>query len=192
VRTPSKEKAGGYYQAVLFTTRAALGMREVVDHYDDRAGIEADLKSDKGGLGLAVIRKRRLAAQMLVVLLMQLAHNVLIWSRQWLAALAPRLAKCGIGRLVREVWAIRGASQTGRPSGATGTALPRPSPRTGRLLRLPSLPGTKSNPGLLVRNLGSWMIACSGVPACWASNPCAWYASTRACAIRWMSMSCVK
>lgn len=77
VRTPSKEKPGGYYQAVLFPTRTTLGMREVVDHYDDRAGIEADLKSDKGGLGVAVIRKRRLAAQMLVVLLMQLAHNLL-------------------------------------------------------------------------------------------------------------------
>lgn len=108
VRTPSKEKADGYYQAVLFTTRMALGMEEVVDQYDDRAGIEADLKSDKGGLGLAVIRKRRLAAQRLVVLLMQLAHNVLIWSRRWLAAQAPRLAKCGIVRLVQEVWAIPG------------------------------------------------------------------------------------
>jgi hypothetical protein len=108
VRTPSKEKAGGYYQAVLFTTRTALRMGEVVDHYDDRAGMEADLKSDKGGLGLAVIRKRRLAAQMLVVLLMQLAHNVLIWARRWLATQAPRLAKCGIVRLVQEVWAIPG------------------------------------------------------------------------------------
>ena len=55
-------------------------MGEVVDHSDDRAGSEADLKSDNGGLGLAVIRKRRLAAQMLVVLLMQLAHNLLIPS----------------------------------------------------------------------------------------------------------------
>ena len=93
---------------MLFTTRTALGVGEVVDHYDDRAGIEADLKSDKGGLGLAVIRKRRLAAQRLVVLLMQLAHNVLIWSRRWLAAQAPRLAKCGIVRLVQEVGAIPG------------------------------------------------------------------------------------
>ncbi len=108
VRTPSKEKAGGYYQAVLFTTRTELGMLAVVDHYDDRTGMEADLKSDKGGLGLAMIRKRRLAAQMLVVLLMQLAHNVLIWSRQWLAAQAPRLRSCGIVRLVQEVWAIPG------------------------------------------------------------------------------------
>ena len=108
VQTPSPKKAGGYYQAVLFTTRTELRMREVVDHYDDRAGIEADLKGDKGGLGLAVIRKQRLAAQMLVVLLMQLAHNVLIWSRQWLAVEAPRLRDCGIVRLVQEVWAVPG------------------------------------------------------------------------------------
>jgi hypothetical protein len=77
VRTPSKDHASGYYQAVLFTTRVELEMLAVVDHYDGRAGIEAELKSDKRGLGLAVIRKRRLAAQMLVVLLVQLAHNVL-------------------------------------------------------------------------------------------------------------------
>ena len=108
VRTPSKEYTSGYYQAVLFTTRTALGMLAVVDHYDGRAGIEADLKGDKRGLGLAVIRKRRFAAQMLVVLLMQLAHNVLIWSRQWLAARASRLQRYGIVRLVQEVWAIPG------------------------------------------------------------------------------------
>jgi hypothetical protein len=108
VRTPSKEKAGGYYQAVLFTTRTELRMLAVVDHSDGRAGIEADLKGDKRGLALAVIRKRRLAAQKLVVLLMQLAHNVLIWSRCWLAAQAPRLRGYGIVRLVQEVWAVPG------------------------------------------------------------------------------------
>jgi hypothetical protein len=79
VRTPSTKKAGGYYQAVLFTTRTTLGMGAVVDHYDDRAGIEADLKSDKGGLGLAVIRKRRLAAQMLVVLLRGCLRSLWAW-----------------------------------------------------------------------------------------------------------------
>ena len=108
MRTRSKEKAGGYDQAVLFTTRTELGMQAVVDHYDGRAGMEAELKGDKRGLGLAVIRKRRLAAQRLVVLLMQLAHTVLIWSRRWLAAQAPRLGGCGIVRLVQEVWAVPG------------------------------------------------------------------------------------
>jgi hypothetical protein len=108
VRTPSKDKPGGYYQAVLFTSRLDLGMPAVVDHYDGRAGMEADLKGDKRGLGLGGLRKRKLAAQRLVVLLGQWAHNVLIWSRHWLARGAPRLASCGIVRLVQEVWAVPG------------------------------------------------------------------------------------
>lgn len=58
-----------------------------------------------------MIRKRRLAAQKLVMLLMQLAHNVLIWSRRWLAAQAPRLGGCGIVRLVQEVWAVPASKQ---------------------------------------------------------------------------------
>jgi hypothetical protein len=53
-------------------------MTQVVDHYDGRAGIEADLKGDKHGLGLATIRKHRLSAQKMVILLMQLAHTVLL------------------------------------------------------------------------------------------------------------------
>jgi hypothetical protein len=108
VRTPSKDHASGYYQAVLFTTRTQMKMLAVVDHYDGRAGIEAELKSDKRGLGLAVIRKRRLAAQMVVVLLVQLAHNVLIWARRWLVAQVPRLRGYGIVRLVQQVWAVPG------------------------------------------------------------------------------------
>src|SRR5579872_3598836 len=85
VRTPSKEQASGYYHAVVFTSRTELSMQEVVDHYDGRAGMEADLKGDKQGLGLATIRKHRLAAQKIVILLMQLAHNVLLWARRWLS-----------------------------------------------------------------------------------------------------------
>jgi hypothetical protein len=108
VRTPSKEQKDGYYYAVVFSTHLDLPMTEVVSRYDGRAGVEADLKSDKQGLALAVIRKRRLTAQKVVVLLTQLAHNVLIWARQWLAVQAPRLRDCGIVRLVREVWAVPG------------------------------------------------------------------------------------
>jgi hypothetical protein len=108
VRTPSQERKGGFYYAVVFSTHLDLPMREVVSRYDGRAGVEADLKSDKRGLALAVIRKRRLPAQKLVVLLTQLAHNVLLWARQWLAAAAPRLRECGIVRLVQEVWAVPG------------------------------------------------------------------------------------
>jgi hypothetical protein len=52
----SKEHEGGYYHAVVFTSRTDLTMTGVVEHYDGRAGMEADLKSDKHGLGLAMIR----------------------------------------------------------------------------------------------------------------------------------------
>ncbi len=83
-------------------------MLGTVDHYDDRAAVEADLKGDKYGLGLGVVRKRKLAAQRVLLLLEQLAHNVLLWARTWLAAHVPRLAHLGIVRLVREVWAIPG------------------------------------------------------------------------------------
>jgi len=108
VRTPSAQTKSGYYHAVLFTTRTDLTMVEVVDQYDGRAGMEADLKGDKRGLGLGVIRKHRLAAQMIVVLLTQLAHNVLIWARIWLTEQVPRLRRCGIVRLIQEVWAVPG------------------------------------------------------------------------------------
>jgi hypothetical protein len=108
VRTPSKERKDGFYYAVVFSTHLELPMTDVVSRYDGRAGVEADLKSDKRGVALGVIRKRRLPAQKLVVLLTQLAHNVLIWARAWLAARAPRLRDCGIVRLVQEVWAVPG------------------------------------------------------------------------------------
>ena len=99
-RRPRKYKSG-YYHAVVFTSRTDLTMTGVVAHYDGRAGMEADLKSDKHGLGLAVIRKRLLPAQKLVVLLVQLAHNILMWARQWLSKHAPRLHRlrdCAVDR----------------------------------------------------------------------------------------------
>ena len=108
VRTPSKEREGGYAYAVVFSSRTDLSMRQVVEEYDKRAGMEADLKGDKHGLALAVIRKRRFPAQKIVILLMQLAHNVLIWARGWLTPHAPHLHAYGIVRLIREVWAIPG------------------------------------------------------------------------------------
>jgi len=108
VRTPSTEKAEGWYYAVLFTSRLQRSMQAVVTDYDGRAGMEADLKSDKHGLALAVLRKRRLVAQTVVVLLGELAHNVLIWARGWLSKAAPRLRSYGIVRLAQEVWAVPG------------------------------------------------------------------------------------
>jgi hypothetical protein len=108
VRALSRQTTSGYDDAVVFTSCTDLNRGAVVDHYDGRAGMEADLKGDKRGLGLGVIHKHRLAAQQMVVLLMQLAHNTLIWSRAWLASGAPRLRRYGLVRLIHDVWAIPG------------------------------------------------------------------------------------
>jgi hypothetical protein len=43
-----------------------------------------------------------------VVLLIQLAHNVLLWARQWLATNAPLLLQYGIVRMIQQFWAILG------------------------------------------------------------------------------------
>jgi hypothetical protein len=142
VRTPSKEGEGGYYHAVVFTSRTDLTMTGVVEHYDGRAGMEADLKSDKHGLGLAVIRKHLLPAQKMVVLLVQLAHNILMWARSWLSKHASRLHDYGIVRLIQQVWAIPGRVKLTEQEGVVRIRLRREHPRARDVCQgfLPLLP----------------------------------------------------
>jgi hypothetical protein len=71
VRTPSKEQKSGDYHAVVFTSRTQLSMPQVGDHDDGRPGMQADWKGDKQGLGWARLRKPRLAAHKIVILLRQ-------------------------------------------------------------------------------------------------------------------------
>lgn len=63
---------------MVYTSQTDLTMAGVISRYDGRAGMEADRKRDKQGLGLAVIPKRLLSAQKMVVLLVQLAHHILM------------------------------------------------------------------------------------------------------------------
>ncbi len=64
--------------------------------------MEADLEGDQHGLKLTAIRKRHLPAQKIVVRLLQLAHNMLVWARQWFSQHAPRLRGYDIVPLIRE------------------------------------------------------------------------------------------
>lgn len=80
--------------------------------YDLRSGgLETQNKSDKQGLGLSRRTKHRFAAQEMLVLLAQLAHNLVIWSRNELADHHPRFSKYGIQRTVRDVFHIPGSIQ---------------------------------------------------------------------------------
>lgn len=75
--------------------------------YDGRGGgIECAFKQDQQGLGRR--NKKGFAAQAMLLWLECLAHNVLIWAREWLAPAAPAIAGYGLMRLARSVWAIPG------------------------------------------------------------------------------------
>jgi hypothetical protein len=77
--------------------------------YDLRGGaVEVEIKEDKQGFGMTKRRKKRGAAQAMLVLLNQLAHNVLVWARHWLSAQAPKLSQYGVLRLVRDVLHVSG------------------------------------------------------------------------------------
>jgi hypothetical protein len=88
---------------VLFAALAA---------YDRRGGgAETQNKGDKQGLQLAHRNKHRFVAQEILVLLAQLAHNLLIWTRNELACRDAHFAHFGIQRMVRDVLNIPGYVQ---------------------------------------------------------------------------------
>ena len=77
--------------------------------YDRRGGgLETQTKGDKQGLGLTHRNKHRFTAQEILVLLAQLAHDLVIWTRNDLARMDRRFQRYGIQRTVRDVLHIAG------------------------------------------------------------------------------------
>ena len=77
--------------------------------YDQRGGgIETEIKEDKQGLATTKRNKKRFEAQQMLIQLEALAHNLLVWTRQWLASRCPRITRLGIKRLVRDVFHMNG------------------------------------------------------------------------------------
>jgi hypothetical protein len=125
IRTP-KPKGGYHYQALVFTLPDSLLfelghrpmpldptstelLRASIHAYDQRdGGVETHNRGDKQGLGLNHRNKHRFAAQEMLVLLVQLAHNFLIWIRNTLAQVDERFLHFGMQRLVRDVLQIDG------------------------------------------------------------------------------------
>lgn len=80
---------------------------EVIAYYDDRGACETEIQADKGGLKLERRRKKHLAAQEALILLTDVAHNLLAWTPQWMFAGEP-LAEFGITRLTEDVLCLPG------------------------------------------------------------------------------------
>jgi hypothetical protein len=80
--------------------------------YDRRGGgAETQNRNDKQGLHLMHRNKHKFAAQEMLVLLAQLAHNLVIWTRNDLAHRVPQFKKYGVLRTVRDVFQIPGDIQ---------------------------------------------------------------------------------
>ncbi len=83
--------------------------------YDERGGgVEIDIKESKQGLGITKRRKKSLAGQQMVALLVALAHNVVVWPKRWLSEDAPKLKRYGVQRMVRDVLAVSGFVELGK------------------------------------------------------------------------------
>jgi len=93
--------------AILVSSVQPCTIAETVAQYDDRGTCETEIQADKAGLRIERRRKKRLAAQEALVLLTDIAHNLLAWMGQWMFANEP-LADFGTTRLIDDVLQVPG------------------------------------------------------------------------------------
>jgi hypothetical protein len=73
-------------------------------------------KGTNRGWGSTNAARSAVLAQQMVMLLGSLAHNVVVWSRAWLAASPSPLRKSGMLRMIRDVFHVSGFLVTDAPS----------------------------------------------------------------------------
>lgn len=84
-------------------------LRAYVYFYDLRGGgVETAFKEDKQGLGITKRNKKSFEAQQMLVQLNALAHNLIVWSRRWLAPASNWIGQLGILRTVRDFFHVNG------------------------------------------------------------------------------------
>ncbi len=81
----SKKKGNGYQYSVLVITDMDADINTIVDDYDGRSGVpESTFCQDNQGLGMRKRRKKSFVAQQMLILLNQLAHNLIRWIQVWM------------------------------------------------------------------------------------------------------------
>ena len=101
------ERTKRFKYALLICSLVDRDLVQVSHLYDQRAGIENEIKADKSGLLLPRRRKKHLNAQEVLVLLTDLAHNILAWTRQFWAP-EPAIGNVGIYFIVNTILPIPG------------------------------------------------------------------------------------
>ena len=85
VRTPKKDGTWSY--GVLVSTDTTASLEALVLEYDRRSGApESAFRQDYQALSLRKYRKSGFLAQQVLLLLAELAHNLMIWMKAWFLA----------------------------------------------------------------------------------------------------------
>lgn len=93
--------------AVVLCSVTGWSMSETIAYYDDRGACETEIQADKSGLKLERRRKKQLAAQEALILLTDIAHNLLAWVPQWMFPGEP-LATFGTTRFIEDIFHLPG------------------------------------------------------------------------------------
>lgn len=101
--TPSDEVK----YATLICSILDWSLADVMAHYDQRGACETEFQADKTGLKLERRRKKQAAAQEALILLTDVAHNLLSWTTPWTGLPRP-FAHFGPLRLTEDVLRLPG------------------------------------------------------------------------------------
>jgi hypothetical protein len=93
--------------ATLICSILDWSLAQVMASYDDRGSCETEIQADKGGLRLEQRRKKHLAAQEALILMTDLAHNLMAWLRASTFPQGP-FAHFGTERFIEDVFTIPG------------------------------------------------------------------------------------
>jgi len=126
IRWPNKKKGGWHYAVLVFNLTdelifelACLPMPQIftklelisaiLDAYDLRGGgVETSYKNSKQGIGLHKRNKKSFHAQAMLILLAQLAYNMIGWVQNELAQHSSKIASFGTLRMIRDAFQISG------------------------------------------------------------------------------------
>lgn len=77
--------------------------------------------------------KKRYEVQQMVMLLNNLAHNILVWSRNWLYEMSSNVPKYGLLRFRRDILHISGMIETDGNNNVTRIILNKHAPKVNEL-----------------------------------------------------------
>jgi DDE family transposase len=98
---------GDLKQALVVCSVDTWSAAEIIRYDNDRGACETAIQADKGGLQMGRRRKKVAAAQEVLILLTDVAHNLLAWTTPWMFPSGP-LAQLGATQMIQDVLAMPG------------------------------------------------------------------------------------